>query len=67
MDVLFHDNQHPFINGILGIVCALLDEPFFGFSDAGWFVLFIQAVVCQLTAWLSISYATQHMRTTGFH
>jgi drug/metabolite transporter (DMT)-like permease len=48
----------------LGIVCTLLDEPFFGFSDAGWFVLFIQAVVCQLTAWLSISYATQHMRTT---
>jgi hypothetical protein len=47
----------------LGVVCALLDEPFFGFSDAGWFVLFIQAVVCQLTAWLSISYA-QHMRTT---
>jgi hypothetical protein len=47
-------------------VCTLLDEPFFGFSDAGWFVLFIQAVVCQLTAWLSISYATQHMRTTSF-
>jgi hypothetical protein len=47
----------------LGVVCTLLDEPFFGFSDAGWFVLFIQAVVCQLT-WLSISYATQHMRTT---
>jgi hypothetical protein len=33
----------------LGVVCTLLDEPFFGFSDAGWFVLFIQAVVCQLT------------------
>jgi drug/metabolite transporter (DMT)-like permease len=38
----------------------------FGFSDAGWFVLFIQAVVCQLTAWLSISYATQHMNHQGF-
>jgi hypothetical protein len=24
--------------------------------------LFIQAVACQLMAWLSISYATQHMR-----
>jgi drug/metabolite transporter (DMT)-like permease len=48
----------------LGVVCALLDEPFFGFSDTGWLVLLIQAVVCQLTAWLSISYATQHMRTT---
>jgi uncharacterized membrane protein YvlD (DUF360 family) len=50
----------------LGIVCTLLDEPFFGFSDAGWFVLFIQAVVCQLTAWLSISYATQHANHQGF-
>ena len=48
----------------LGVVCALLDEPFFGFSDTGWLVLLIQAVVCQLIAWLSISYATQHMRTT---
>jgi drug/metabolite transporter (DMT)-like permease len=30
----------------------------------GWFVLLIQAVVCQLMAWLSISFATQHMRPT---
>jgi drug/metabolite transporter (DMT)-like permease len=30
----------------------------------GWIVLVIQAVVCQLMAWLSISYATQHMRAT---
>jgi hypothetical protein len=30
----------------------------------GWFVLFIQAVVCQLMAWLSVSFATQHMRAT---
>jgi drug/metabolite transporter (DMT)-like permease len=37
----------------------VMNEPFSGFSDAGWFVLFIQAVVCQLMAWLSISYATQ--------
>jgi hypothetical protein len=43
---------------------VVLLEPF-GFSDAGWFVLFIQ-VVCQLTAWLSISYATQHMNHQGF-
>jgi drug/metabolite transporter (DMT)-like permease len=48
----------------LGIVCVLLDEPFFGFSDMGWLVLLIQAVVCQLIAWLSISYATKHMRAT---
>ena len=48
----------------LGILCYSLDEPFTGFSDTGWFVLVLQAVICQLCAWLSISYATQHMRTT---
>lgn len=47
----------------LGILCYL-NEPFTGFSDTGWFVLLLQAVICQLCAWLSISYATQHMRAT---
>ncbi|PRZ26153.1 DMT family transporter [Flavobacterium granuli] len=48
----------------LGIVCLILNEPFSGFSNAGWGVLFIQGIVCQLIAWLLISYATQHMRAT---
>ncbi|PKB16554.1 DMT family transporter [Flavobacterium sp. 5] len=48
----------------LGILCYCLDERFTGFSNTGWFVLLLQAVVCQLCAWLSVSYATQHMRTT---
>ncbi|CAI2765898.1 DMT family transporter [Flavobacterium collinsii] len=48
----------------LGILCYALDQPFTGFSDTGWFVLVLQAVICQLCAWLSISYATQHMRAT---
>ncbi len=48
----------------LGILCYSLNEPFTGFSDTGWFVLILQAVICQLCAWLSISYATQHMRAT---
>jgi len=48
----------------LGILCYSLDQPFTGFSDTGWFVLVLQAVICQLCAWLSISYATQHMRAT---
>ncbi|GGF27219.1 membrane protein [Flavobacterium limi] len=48
----------------LGILCFLLNEPFTGFSDMGWFVLVLQAVICQLCAWLSVSYATQHMRAT---
>lgn len=48
----------------LGILCYALNEPFTGFTDTGWFVLVLQAVICQLCAWLSISYATQHMRAT---
>ncbi|WP_264535542.1 DMT family transporter [Flavobacterium sp. N1736] len=48
----------------LGILCYCLDQPFTGFSDTCWFVLILQAVICQLCAWLSISYATQHMRAT---
>lgn len=48
----------------LAIACLLMNEPFSGFSDMGWLVLLLQAVVCQLMAWLSISYATQHMRPT---
>ena len=48
----------------LAIACLIMNEPFSGFSNMGWFVLFLQAVVCQLMAWLSISYATQHMRPT---
>ena len=48
----------------LGILSFALGEPFNGFSNTGWFVLFIQGSVCQLLAWLSISYATQHMRAT---
>jgi drug/metabolite transporter (DMT)-like permease len=48
----------------LGILCYSLNQDFTGFSDIGWFVLILQAVICQLCAWLSISYATQHMRAT---
>lgn len=47
-----------------GIVSYLLDQPFTGFSNAGWLVLVVQAVVCQLLAWLFLSYATKHMRAT---
>lgn len=48
----------------LGILCFSLNKPFTGFSSAGWGVLLIQALVCQLAAWFLISYATQHMRAT---
>ncbi|RED43916.1 drug/metabolite transporter (DMT)-like permease [Winogradskyella eximia] len=48
----------------LGTLSYFLNEPFTGFSDAGWLVLVIQGLVCQLLAWLLISYATKHMRAT---
>ncbi|MGG5487655.1 EamA/RhaT family transporter [Flavobacteriaceae bacterium 144Ye] len=48
----------------LGVLSYFLNEPFYGFSNMGWIVLIIQALVCQLLAWLLISYATQHMRAT---
>jgi len=48
----------------LGLVSYVINEPFWGFSNEGWCVLIIQGVVCQLLAWLLISYATQHIRAT---
>lgn len=48
----------------LGILSFVLGEPFNGFSNTGWLVLVVQGLVCQLLAWLLISYATKHMRAT---
>ncbi|OCB75385.1 DMT family transporter [Flavobacterium crassostreae] len=48
----------------LALVGYWNQESFYGFTNKGWLVLFIQGAVCQLAAWLSISYATQHMRPT---
>ncbi|MBA6152793.1 DMT family transporter [Gelidibacter maritimus] len=48
----------------LGVLSYAVGEPFSGFSNAGWLVLVIQGVVCQLLAWLLISFATKHMRAT---
>lgn len=48
----------------LGALSYAINEPFIGFSNAGWFVLVVQGLVCQLLAWLLISYATKHMRAT---
>ncbi|MDW5290992.1 DMT family transporter [Formosa sp. PL04] len=48
----------------LAILSFAMGEPFSGFSDTGWFVLVVQGLVCQLLAWLLISYATKHMRAT---
>lgn len=48
----------------LGGLSYVMGEPFSGFSNEGWLVLVIQGVVCQLMAWLLISFATKHMRAT---
>ena len=48
----------------LFIVNVIFGEQFFGFSNNGWISLIVQGIVCQLIAWLLISYATQNMRAT---
>lgn len=48
----------------LFIINVIFGESFFGFSDKAWVSLLIQGIVCQLIAWLLISYATQKMRAT---
>lgn len=48
----------------LGVLSYAINEPFTGFSNAGWLVLLLQGLVCQLLAWLLISYATKHMCAT---
>lgn len=48
----------------LGILSYFMNEPFTGFSEMGWLTLLIQGLVCQLTAWLLLGYATKHMRAT---
>jgi len=46
------------------LVCLISGAPLHGFSQQGWISLGVQGVVCQLIAWLLISYATQRMRAT---
>ncbi len=48
----------------LGIISYFTGASFTGFSNLAWLVLVIQGLVCQLLAWLLISYATKNMRAT---
>lgn len=48
----------------LGALSLFLGESFGGYSQLGWITLVIQGLLCQLAAWLLISYATKHMRAT---
>ena len=62
--ILFKTRQcvFPFLS--LWLFRLAVGETFHGFSNVGWFVLLVQGIVCQLLAWLLISYATKHMRAT---
>lgn len=46
------------------LINVVFGEQFFGFSNEAWISLLVQGIVCQLIAWLLISYATQKMRAT---
>ena len=48
----------------LFIVNIVAGETLWGFSTNAWISLLIQGLVCQLLAWLLISYATTRMRAT---
>lgn len=48
----------------LALLGIFTGESFGGYSQLGWITLIIQGLVCQLAAWLLISYATKHMRAT---
>lgn len=48
----------------LGLVSWFTDQAFTGFTPTAWFVLFIEGAVCQLTAWLLISYSMKYLPTT---
>ena len=48
----------------LFIINVAFGEQFFGFSNTAWISLFVQGIVCQLIAWLLISYSIQNMRAT---
>lgn len=48
----------------LALVNLFYQSEFSGFTTMGWITLLIQGIICQLVAWLLISYATQNMRAT---
>ena len=49
---------------VLAILALAVGESFVGYSQMGWFSLVVQGLICQLAAWLLISFATKHMRAT---
>ena len=62
--VTFMSYSMMFSTAFLLMVNLAAGEQFTGFSTKAWGSLLVQGIVCQLTAWLLISYATQRMRAT---
>ena len=48
----------------IGLVNYLNGKQFIGFTTREWTFLILGGLVCQLLAWILISYATKHMRVT---
>lgn len=48
----------------LVILSFIFNKAFTGFSNAGWGVLVIQAILCELLAWMLINYSIKHIRAT---
>lgn len=46
------------------LINIYFDQQFFGYGSDAWLTFWTQGIVCQLMAWLLISYATQRMRAT---
>ncbi|WP_304343149.1 DMT family transporter [Chryseobacterium koreense] len=65
MDVItFLSISMAFSTVFLFLICLVFGEKFFGFTQKAWASLLIQGIVCQLIAWLLISYTTKRMRAT---
>ena len=46
------------------LVNLFFNQQFIGYDTSAWLTFWVQGIVCQLMAWLLISYATQRMRAT---
>jgi len=69
--VLYNMEVMPFISistlssaVFLAVLSYGFNEPFTGYTQAGWIVFLVQGIVCQLMAWLLLGYATKHMKAT---
>lgn len=48
----------------LFLVCLFTKENFFGYPQITWLSFLVQGIICQVLAWILISYALKNMRAT---